>query len=76
MVLAGHSDAGYLNESNTKSRAGGHHFLSENVQYPPNNGAILNVTEIIKSVMSSADESELSALYINSRKKLSECEQF
>jgi hypothetical protein len=68
MVLAGHSDAGYLNESNARSRAGGHHFLSENVQYPPNNGAILNVAEIIKSVMSSAAEAELGALYINARK--------
>eukprot|EP00804_Cyclotella_cryptica_P001133 CCRYP_008399-RA/>CCRYP_008399-RA protein AED:0.42 eAED:0.42 QI:0/0/0/1/0/0/2/0/262 len=28
MVLAIHSDAGYLNEDNARSRAGGHHFLS------------------------------------------------
>ena len=68
MILAGHSDAGYLNESNARSRAGGHHFLSENVQHPPNNGAILNVAEIIRAVMSSAAEAELGALYINARK--------
>ena len=34
MVLAIHSDAGYLNEENARSRAGGHHFLSENVDNP------------------------------------------
>ena len=28
MVLAIHSDAGYLNESKARSRAGGYHFLS------------------------------------------------
>ena len=72
MVLAAHSDAGYLNESNARSRAGGHHFLSENVPFSPNNGAILNVAEIIKAVMSSASESELGALYINTRKAVEE----
>ena len=28
MVLAGHSDVSYLSESNARSRAGGHFFLS------------------------------------------------
>ena len=64
MVLAAHSDAGYLNETNARSRAGGHIFLSSNTQYPQNNGAILNVAQIIKHVMSSATEAELAALYI------------
>eukprot|EP00804_Cyclotella_cryptica_P000393 CCRYP_008697-RA/>CCRYP_008697-RA protein AED:0.46 eAED:0.44 QI:0/0/0/1/0/0/2/0/192 len=58
MILAVHSDAGYLNEENARSRAGGHHFLSEDVPLPPNNGAIHNVAEIIKAVMSSAAEAE------------------
>jgi len=40
MVLAIHSDAGYLNETNARSQAGGHFFLSSDVQHPPNNGAI------------------------------------
>ena len=31
MALAIHSNAGYLNEKGARSRAGGHHFLSENV---------------------------------------------
>ncbi len=36
MVLAIHSNAGYLDEEEVRSRAGGHHFLSENVTNPLN----------------------------------------
>ena len=72
MILAVHSDAGYLNEEDARSRAGGHHFLSENVPLPPNNGAIHNVAEIIKAVMSSAAEAETGGLYINARKAVEE----
>lgn len=72
MVLAVHSDASYLNEEEARSRAGGHHFLSEDVPLPPNNGAIHNVAEIIKGVMSSAAEAELGAMYINARKAIEE----
>jgi hypothetical protein len=68
MVLAIHSDAGYLNVEDARSRAWGHHFLSENVDNPANNGAIYNEASIIKSVMSSAAEAEIGALYINARK--------
>ena len=69
MVLAVHSDAGYLNEPNTRSRVGGHFFLflSNHFAHPPNNGAILNIAQIIKNVMSSATEAELGALYITTR---------
>jgi hypothetical protein len=73
MVLAVHSDASYLNEEEARSRAGGHHFLPENVPLPPNNGAIHNVAEIIKGVMSSAAEAELGAMYINARNWLRDC---
>jgi hypothetical protein len=72
MVLSIHSDAGYLNEENARSRAGGHHYLSKNVPFPPNNGAIHNVAKIIKAVMSSAAESELGSLYINAQKGVKE----
>eukprot|EP00956_Cyclotella_meneghiniana_P017172 scaffold27726_cov30-Cyclotella_meneghiniana.AAC.1 len=72
MILAVHSDAGYLNEENAGSRAGGHHFLSEDVPLPPNNGAIHNIAEIIKAVMSSAAEAETRGLYINARKAVEE----
>eukprot|EP00804_Cyclotella_cryptica_P012317 CCRYP_020810-RA/>CCRYP_020810-RA protein AED:0.37 eAED:0.37 QI:0/0/0/1/1/1/2/0/434 len=68
MVLAIHSDAGYLNKEGARSRAWGHHFLSENVPNPSNNRAIYNKASIIKSVMSSTAEAELGALYTNARK--------
>jgi hypothetical protein len=67
MVLAVHIDAGYLSEPLARSRVGGHFFLSSNTQHPPNNGAILNVAQIIKAVMSSAAEAELAGLFINAK---------
>jgi len=67
MVLALHSDASYLSETNARSRAGGHFFCTENDTFPNNNGAVLTISQIIKVVMSSAAEAELGALYINSR---------
>ena len=68
MVLAIHSDASYLSETNARSRAGGHFFLSRDNPVPPDNGAILSIAQIIKAVMSSAAEAELGALYICARK--------
>ena len=65
MILAVHSDASYLSEPKAKSRAGGHFFLSNNTDIPPNNGAVLNIAHIIKHVMSSATKAELAALYIS-----------
>ncbi len=34
MVLAIHSNSGYLSEEGARSQAGGHHFLSENIANP------------------------------------------
>eukprot|EP00804_Cyclotella_cryptica_P011337 CCRYP_016347-RD/>CCRYP_016347-RD protein AED:0.48 eAED:0.48 QI:0/-1/0/1/-1/0/1/0/66 len=65
MILAAHSNAGYLNATNAPSRAGGRHFLSKNQPFPPNNCTIHNVAAIIKAVMSSAAEAEMGELYIN-----------
>ena len=65
MILAGHSDASYLSELYARSRAGGHWFLSKDVMYPPNNGAIHNLSHVIKAVMGSAAEAEIGALYHN-----------
>ena len=70
MVLAIHSDASYLSETKARSRAGGHFFMSNNSADPPNNGAVLNIAQIIKSVMSSAAEAELGALFINSKQAI------
>ena len=67
MILAGHSDASYLSEKEARSRAGGYWFLSNNSPHPPNNGAVLNISKVIKVVMSSAAEAELGGLFINAR---------
>ena len=64
MKLAAHSDASYLSEPKTRSRAGGHFSLSSESTVPHNNGAILNIAHIIKHAMASAIEAELAALYI------------
>jgi len=47
MVLAGHSNASYLSESNAQSRAGGYFFMSNNVETPSNNGAVYTILQII-----------------------------
>ena len=52
----------------SRSRAGGHFFLSNDDDNPRNNGAILTIATIIKAVMSSAAEAELGALYLNACK--------
>ena len=67
MKLAVHSDASYLSEPQARSRAEGHFFLSNEANVPQNNGAVLNIAHIIKHVMTSAKESELSVLYIMER---------
>ena len=73
IVLAIHSNAGYLNEKRARSCAGGHHFLSKNVNYPSNNGTIYNEASIIKSVMSSTAKAKIGVLYINAQKGVEEC---
>lgn len=70
MILATHSNASYLSETKAHSRAGDHFFLSENNEIPWNNGAILTIAQIIKSVMSSASEAELGTLYIHAREAI------
>ena len=51
MILAAHSDASYLTESKARSRAGGHFFMSDDSAVPPNNGSVLTISQIIKTVM-------------------------
>ena len=70
MVLAVHSDASYLSKREAKSRVGGHFFLSKDDPIPQDNRAILTVAQIIKTVMTSAAEAELGALFINARKAM------
>jgi hypothetical protein len=68
MILAVHSDAGYLNKKKSRSWTGGHFYLSNNVLYPPDNGTVLNISKVIDAVVSSAAEAELRALFTNARK--------
>jgi hypothetical protein len=67
MVLAIHSDASYLSEPKSCSRAGGHMFMAGKDEIPTNNRAVLNISQIIRAVMSSAAEAELGALFINAK---------
>ena len=67
MVLAIHSNASYLSEPKARSRVGGHMFMSADNDIPANNGAVLNISQIIRAVMSSAAEAELGALFINAK---------
>jgi hypothetical protein len=71
MVLAIHSNASYLSVPKVCSRVGGHMFMSTNTDIPDNNGAILNTSQIIRAVMSSAAEAELGALFINAKHAVS-----
>ena len=73
MIYSIHSNTGYLNEANAHSHAGGHHYLSDNQPFLPQNRAILTVSEIIKAVMSSAAKAELGALYVNACKGVEIC---
>ena len=48
-------------------------FMSENNNIPTNNGAVLNILQIIRAVMSSAAEAKLGALFINAKTAVSMC---
>jgi hypothetical protein len=70
MILCAHADAGFLNKTNSCSRAGAHIYFSENDLFPRFNGAILSIAQIIKFVMASAAKSELAALFITACKMI------
>ncbi len=67
MILCAHADAGFLHETNSRSRAGAQIYLSDNDPFPLFNGAILSIVQIIKFVMALATESELAALFITAQ---------
>jgi hypothetical protein len=73
MVLAVHSNASYLSKPSACSHVGGNFFCSANSDNPPNIGAVLNISKILKAVMSSAAEAKFGALYINTRKAIPMC---
>ena len=65
MILALHSDASYLSDPNSKSRAAGHFYLTRKNDKDHNNGAILTLSKIIKHIMTSALEAEIATLFYN-----------
>lgn len=73
MVLHIHSDASYLSVSDARSRLGGFFFLGPHPTTDPAaqpsciNGPVLINSTIIQSVMSSAAEAELGALFYNAK---------
>jgi hypothetical protein len=68
MVLTVHLDASYLSESKARSRAGGFFYMGDTTTNSDHNGAILATTTIMKSVLSSAAEAEIGALFENCKK--------
>jgi hypothetical protein len=78
MALHIHSDASYLSASEARSRIGGYFFLSAkpadgqtppspSSPPPPFNGPILVNSTILRSVMASASEAELGAIFYNAK---------
>lgn len=63
MVLAAHSDASYLSETKSRSRAGAHIFLSNDDPIPQSNGPVQSNASVLRSVYASAGEAELAALF-------------
>ena len=67
MIPAGPSDAGFNNETRAQSRSGAHIFLSENESIPRWNGPLLTIAQIMKYVVSSAAEAEMTALFLTAK---------
>ncbi len=70
MIFCAHADAGFLNQTNSHSRAGAHIYLLEDDPFPQFNGAILSIAQVIKFVMALVAESELAALFITAREMI------
>jgi hypothetical protein len=69
MILNIHSDVGYLNEPEARSRAGGHFFMSSTPRngVQKHNGSILTLSTIIRMVVASVAEAEIGALFLNAK---------
>jgi hypothetical protein len=70
MILHIHSDASYLSGREAKSRAGGFFYMgnSADTANKLTNRAILIISTVLKHVMSSAEEAEIGAVFINAQK--------
>ena len=63
MIACAHSDASYLSESNSRSRAGAHIFLSNDDPIPQDNGPVQSSSTVLRSVYASAGEAETAACF-------------
>ena len=70
MTLNVHSNVSYFIDPKARSRAGGHFFMSNNVTDPADNGAVFNIAQINKNMMSSTAEAEIGALFLNLRQAI------
>jgi hypothetical protein len=69
MILKLHSDASYNSEPQARSHLGGHFYMGKrDSDQDTDQGAILATTAIMQSVLSSASEAEIGALYENTKK--------
>ena len=41
--------------------------MSKDVSFPPNNGAVLNIAQIMKTIIYYVAEAEIGAMYVNAR---------
>jgi hypothetical protein len=69
MILNIHSDARYLNETEVRSRAGGHFFMRSKPKggNKQHNGALLTLSTILRMVVASAAEAEMGAMFLNAK---------
>jgi hypothetical protein len=69
MILNIHSDASYISECQSKSRAGGLFYMGSTIysQNKLTNGAIFITRKIINYVMSSAAEAEKGSVFLNAK---------
>ena len=70
MILQVDSDAAYLVRPEAPSQAGGYHYLGNQAK-TQFNGPILVLAKTSKSVMASAAEAEVGALYMNAQEVVS-----
>ena len=67
IILWIHADASYLSLSRARIQAGGSHYLSNNSDNQPNNGAINKIWKIMGNVIVSVVKAKIGSTYINAQ---------
>ena len=71
VILAVHSYASYNSKTKSRSIVGVVYSFQTMRNFPTNDVAMLNISQIIKTVMTSASKVEMGAMFANSRKTVS-----